>query len=626
VIRFRPLFSAAALTFLLLWLAPAPLVADDTAELPNVVANDNRTAAGQLKGRQLTLRLELRKARWFPDAEIDPHIDLHAFGETGKAPQIPGPLIRVNVGTEIVVSVTNLLKTDVRIHGLHERPGQLTDTFEVAAGATREVRFKAGAAGTYTYWASTANAPIIKRLTEDTQLSGAFIVDPPGKVADDRVFVLGLWLPDPAVFGKNVSSINGKSWPYTERLSMRAGETASWRVINGSAEAHSMHMHGFYFRVNSLGNGENDEAYSGEKRPMVVTQMISPGGTMAMTWVPEREGNWLFHCHMMIHMSRRITVPEGKPLTAHAEHDSTSLGMSGLVLGIRVTGNVAKPAAAKNADVRHLKLTLSQRQAGLSQFGMDLEEAGQARRKDDAVPALIGPRIVLTRGQPAEVEVVNTLKDATTIHWHGIELENLYDGVAGYTGDSNQMTPAITPGGSFVAKMTPSRAGTFIYHTHWHDEDQLLNGIYGPLIVLEPGEKYDPDHDKIFLISFGKLSDPLGQTMLINGTPQPSQQKLRVGEKYRFRLINITANAVDMEVSLSDQGRAVQWKQLAKDGADLPEDQRLSADAKIVLTVGETRDFEYQSSSPGELQLTAYLPRSRRRVVLALAFEGEAAK
>jgi len=79
-------------------------------------------------------------------------------------------------------------------------------------------------------------------------------------------------------------------------------------------------------------------------------------------------------------------------------------------------------------------------------------------------------------------------------------------------------------------------------------------------------------------------------------------------------------------VSLSDQGRAVQWKQLAKDGADLPEDQRLSADAKIVLTVGETRDFEYQSSSPGELQLTAYLPRSRRRVVLALAFEGEAAK
>ena len=621
MIRFRPLCSAAALTFLLLLLACAPLVAYDTAELPNVVANDNRTPAGELKGQQLKLRLELRKARWFPDAETDPHIDLHAFGETGKAPQIPGPLIRVRAGTEIVVSVTNLLKGNVRIHGLHERPGQLTDTFEVAAGATREVRFKAGAAGTYTYWASTANAPIIKRLTEDTQLSGAFIVDPPGKVVDDRVFVLGLWLPDPAVFGKNVSSINGKSWPYTERLSMRAGEAASWRVINGSAEAHSMHMHGFYFRVNSLGNGESDEAYSGEKRPLVVTQMISPGGTMAMTWVPEREGNWLFHCHMMIHMSRRIAVPEGTLLTAHAEHDSQSLGMSGLVLGIRVTGNVAKPAVAKNADVRRLKLIVSPRQTGLSQFGMELQESGQPK-KNEAGLALIGPRIVLTRGQPAEIEVVNSLKDATTIHWHGIELDNLYDGVAGYTGDSKQMTPAIAPGGSFVAKMTPSRAGTFIYHTHWHDEDQLLNGIYGPLIVLEPGEKYDPDHDKIFLMGFGKLPDPLGQTMLINGTPQPSQQELRVGEKYRFRLINITANAVDMEVSLSDEGRAVQWKQLAKDGADLPEDQRLSADAKVLLTVGETRDFEYQSSSPGELQLVAYLPRSRRRAVLALSFEG----
>jgi FtsP/CotA-like multicopper oxidase with cupredoxin domain len=188
------------------------------------------------------------------------------------------------------------------------------------------------------------------------------------------------------------------------------------------------------------------------------------------------------------------------------------------------------------------------------------------------------------------------------------------------------MTPAIAPGSSFVAKMTPSRAGTFIYHTHWHDEDQLLNGIYGPLIVLEPGEKYDAEHDKIFLFSFAKFPDPLGQALLINGSPQPSQQKLRVGEKYRFRLINITANAVDMEVSLSGEGGAVQWKRLAKDGADLPEDQRLSADAKVVLTVGETRDFEYQSSSPGELQLAAYLPRSRRRAVLALTFEGDPTK
>ena len=91
------------------------------------------------------------------------------------------------------------------------------------------------------------------------------------------------------------------------------------------------------------------------------------------------------------------------------------------------------------------------------------------------------------------------------------------------------MTPAIAPGSSFAAKMTPSRAGTFIYHTHWHDEDQLLNGIYGPLIVLEPGEKYDPDHDKIFLFSFAKFPDPLGQALLINGSPQPSQQNCELG-------------------------------------------------------------------------------------------------
>jgi FtsP/CotA-like multicopper oxidase with cupredoxin domain len=49
-------------------------------------------------------------------------------------------------------------------------------------------------------------------------------------------------------------------------------------------------------------------------------------------------------------------------------------------------------------------------------------------------PGLIGPPIVLTRGQPVEIEVVNRVKDPTAIHWHGIELESYYDGVPGWSG------------------------------------------------------------------------------------------------------------------------------------------------------------------------------------------------
>jgi FtsP/CotA-like multicopper oxidase with cupredoxin domain len=229
---------------------------------------------------------------------------------------------------------------------------------------------------------------------------------------------------------------------------------------------------------------------------------------------------------------------------------------------------------------------------------------------------------VLTRGQPAEIEVVNSLKDPTAIQWHGIELESFYDGVPGFTGDSRQTTPPIAPGGSFVARMTPPRAGTFIYHTHWHDDRQIQNGVYGPLIVLEPGQKYDPDHDKVFLFSSTKFPDPFGLLLLINGNPEPWQIRLRAGEKYRFRLINITGDAVSMRVSLLEAGQPVQWNKVAKDGADLPAALAVAASAREVLTVGETRDFEYQSPSPAELQLEAMLPISGRRVVLALVFEG----
>ena len=93
------------------------------------------------------------------------------------------------------------------------------------------------------------------------------------------------------------------------------------------------------------------------------------------------------------------------------------------------------------------------------------------------LPSLLGPPIVLTRGEMAEIEVKNQMSQPTSIHWHGIELESYYDGVAGWTGSGQQTTAAVAPGGSFVVRMTPPRAGTFIYHTHWHDETQVLNGV-----------------------------------------------------------------------------------------------------------------------------------------------------
>jgi len=67
--------------------------------------------------------------------------------------------------------------------------------------------------------------------------------------------------------------------------------------------------------------------------------------------------------------------------------------------------------------------------------------------------------------------------------------------------DITSTAPMIEPGASFVVRFTPPRTGTFIYHTHLDDIRQLSSGLYGSIIVLEPGQSLDAEKDRIMLVS-----------------------------------------------------------------------------------------------------------------------------
>jgi manganese oxidase len=232
-------------------------------------------------------------------------------------------------------------------------------------------------------------------------------------------------------------------------------------------------------------------------------------------------------------------------------------------------------------------------------YRLELNDPAAQRKTDDQKQlALLGPPIILTRGEPVEIEIKNESHNPTAIHWHGIELETYYDGVPGWSGSGQQITPPIAPGTSFVARFTPPRAGTFIYHTHWHDQTQIQNGLYGPLIVLEPGQKLDPDLDRTFVFSVG-VYPPLGFMMLINGQPGPDPLPLHTGKRYRFRLINITDDGSDMRVRFLLKGALISWRVVAKDGADLPPTQIVTTPADMFLTVGATCDVEVTLDQPG---------------------------
>ena len=385
---------------------------------------------------------------------------------------------------------------------------------------------------------------------------------------------------------KRLATINGKSWPFTEKFRYNIGQRVRWRWINATNEPHALHLHGFYYRVDAINRGGQITSYPEDERPTVVTQRVAQGDTFDMSWSPDCAGQWLFHCHMFQHMTPAI-IPNvtGLELAGALAHNDDNLahdtnGMGQLVLGITVPDAGSQASAAAWQARRRLMLEISER-TGPPRYALGLSEDGQ-RKTALNKPGLIGPPIVLSRDEPVEIEVVNRLKEPTAIHWHGIEIESYYDGVPGWSGIGTRITPAIGPGTSFTARIKPPRAGTFIYHTHWHEPSQLTNGIYGRLIVLPPGEKYDPASDLIFVLSIGDFGE-LQEMALINGTPQSTTLNLQAGKTYRLRFINISTSNQGMQVSLRNTSGPVDWMTIAKDGVDLPGH---SGKAQLTVSVG----------------------------------------
>jgi len=601
-------------------------------QLSNVLPNDNLRSAGTLEQGTLTLALRAGVGQWKPEGPDGPVLQIQAFGEVGSTLTVPSPLIRVPEGTQIVASIRNELDTNLAVHGLCARDGAACPTLDVPPGETCEVRFSAGKAGTYHYWASAMGAPVPFR-----ELAGGFIVDPPGVAEPDRILVVTEWtsLTPPQLRQilasddaskaflearpRYVFTINGLSWPATERLTYNVGDKVRWRVINLSSQSHPFHLHGFYFDVNSLGNGLRDQPIDPDRQRRVVTQVVPSGGTMTMTWVPERKGNWLLHCHIMAHVSpdRRFEAPaDAHGDHALAAHDhaagTAAAGMAGMILGVTVLDRPSPSTdGIANAAIAPRKLTLVMQRAMAQDghpptAGFVVSEGGSPAASGEATTP--GPAIVLRRHEPVEITLVNHLPEATAIHWHGIELESYYDGVHGFSGIDQQLAPMIAPGDTFVVRFTPPHTGTFIYHTHVHDFRQLSSGLYGSLIVTEAGETFDESVDHVIVLGRSGvtseapaiLSDP--ESVVLNGEQAP-RFVWKAGQRHRLRLINITPDDT-FSVALQTADGPVMWKLLTKDGAHVPEADSAPGPARQTIAVGETYDFEYEAP-PG--RKTAWL-------------------
>jgi FtsP/CotA-like multicopper oxidase with cupredoxin domain len=586
--------------------------------LPRVDANDNTEAAGTLRDGVREISFEVLRADWRVETPHSPGLRVAAVAETGGAPVIPAPLIRVEEGTLLRVGVRNGLDDEsVTVFGLQTRPSDEESSFELAPGESRTVEFLAGAPGTYLYRIQEGTPPPELPngfpFQEREQLAGAFVVDPEGGSPPDRIMVINIFgqsVVDEESDGRYLEglTINGRSWPYTERLEMSVGQKQRWRVVNASKRFHPMHLHGFFYSVLSRGDMTGDTIYEVRSHRSVVTEPMRGETTMLMEWTPSREGRWLFHCHLSFHVWAEVRLPgavEADPEHAHSH-------MAGLVMGIEV----APGPTDLVSEGETVELDLYAKEYG-AEAGYRYGFATDPALQPDSLTEAPGPVLVFNQYQAADVTVHNTMSIPTGVHWHGLELDSWADGVPNWSASAGRMSPVIEPGESFTYRLSMMRPGTFIYHSHLNDVEQLSGGLYGPLIVLPPGEAFDPstDHMKIWGWNTPEPSGP--GSFDLNGLREQPDAEAVVGEMHRFRVVHI-APAGQLSAWLTKDGEVIPITLHAKDGADLPPHQRVPVDRLPRLGVGETADFTWTPSQPGVYELHVGYPRvsfSQRWVV-----------
>jgi FtsP/CotA-like multicopper oxidase with cupredoxin domain len=163
-----------------------------------------------------------------------------------------------------------------------------------------------------------------------------------------------------------------------------------------------------------------------------------------------------------------------------------------------------------------------------------------------------GPLLMVPQGAEIVVELRNALDQPTTIHWHGVRLDNRFDGVPDLT------QAPVPPGGHFTYRLRFPDAGIYWYHPHVREDVQQELGLYGNLLIRSPRpDYYGPANREDVLIlddllltesgivPFGAeaathaLMGRFGDVMLVNGEPS-YQLDVSRGEVVRFFLTNVS--------------------------------------------------------------------------------------
>ena len=185
-----------------------------------------------------------------------------------------------------------------------------------------------------------------------------------------------------------------------------------------------------------------------------------------------------------------------------------------------------------------------------------------------------GPELRVQEGDLVEVVLRNQDVDVgVTIHWHGVDVPNAEDGVAGVTQN------AVLRGETYTYRFRAEQVGTFWYHTHQVSSEEVQRGLFGAL-VIEPSERPAEVFDRVLIVhTFDGVAT-------LNGRDGPQSVRVPPGMQVRLRLVNSDSAVRRFQLT------ATSFRVLAIDGHDLNEPGALDR-VSLPLAAGGRYDIGF---------------------------------
>lgn len=272
-------------------------------------------------------------------------------------------------------------------------------------------------------------------------------------------------------------------------------------------------------------------------------------------------------------------------------------------------GVALRPARDHDPDPRIVEVDLAARVAAIEFIP---GKPTPAWTYDGGIP---GPLIRASVGDRLIVHFHNDLPEPTTVHWHGVRVPADMDGTPG------ESQPEVPPGGSFTYDFIVPDAGLYWYHPHFRSAMQVGYGLYGPLLVEDPGEPAELGDELVLVLSDiaieadGSLRDPAaggdagtlfgreGNTLLVNGRVDPVIGA-RAGLRQRWRLVN-AAKSRYFQLALAEHS----FTRIGDDGG--LQEYPIETD-RLVLAPGERADvLLVPRGPPGATLSVRWVPYDR---------------